>query len=207
MRSSTPGEVPPVASLISAVRTLAFGSCVELIERLLWLSMVKYRLSNWGVLQLAARDVADAGTLDLITSAPNQAAIACRSDPTGRGEIENANALERLCHRLCSYSLCPVTAGRMGVKVCLLLLQNACGLRLPMRPLGAAAGSITALISVGLPEIHRFVDGALEFVASTLTPVPPKASITCRTRALDEHSRRRIAPTALTSVPRKCRHC
>ena len=55
------------------------------------------------VLQLATRDVADAGTLDLdhVGAEPGQQLRAGRSR-LDVGEIENANALERLCHRLCS---------------------------------------------------------------------------------------------------------
>jgi hypothetical protein len=54
-----------------------------------------------------------------------------------------------------------------------------CGLRLPMRPLSLpAAGSITALIRVGLPEsiaalTARFSSSGVV----ALTPTPPKASI------------------------------
>ena len=54
-----------------------------------------------------------------------------------------------------------------------------CGLRLPMRPLSLpAAGSITALIRVGLPEsIAAFTARLRSSGVVALTPVPPKASI------------------------------
>ena len=64
------------------------------------------------VLQLAAGDVAHAGTLDLdhVGAEPGQQLRAGRSR-LDVGEIENANALQRLCHRLCSVSYLPC-AGR-----------------------------------------------------------------------------------------------
>ena len=54
-----------------------------------------------------------------------------------------------------------------------------CGLRLPMRPLSLpAAGSITALIRVGLPKsIAAFTARLRSSGVVALTPVPPKASI------------------------------
>src|SRR6185437_6622807 len=54
-----------------------------------------------------------------------------------------------------------------------------CGLRLPMRPDSLpAAGSITALMSVGLPESIAALTARLSSSGEvTLTPAPPKASI------------------------------
>src|ERR1700733_817404 len=54
-----------------------------------------------------------------------------------------------------------------------------CGLRLPMRPPSRpAAGSITALISVGLPESIAALTARLSSSGEVaLTPVPPNASI------------------------------
>src|SRR5258706_9302683 len=59
----------------------------------------------WHILQLTARNIADARALDLdhIGAEPGQQLRAGRSR-LDVGEIENANALERLCHRLCSVS-------------------------------------------------------------------------------------------------------
>ena len=57
--------------------------------------------------------------------------------------------------------------------------STLCGLRLPMRPLSLpAAGSITALISVGLPESIAALTARLSSSGVVaLTPTPPKASI------------------------------
>src|SRR5438105_12835600 len=54
-----------------------------------------------------------------------------------------------------------------------------CGLRLPMRPLSLpAAGSITALIRVGLPlSIAAFTARLSSSGDVAFTPTPPKASI------------------------------
>src|SRR4051794_40899337 len=79
MRSSTPGPKFSTSTsqvLISAVRTsLPFGFLVSsVIERLLWLSMVKYRLSTLGISCNCPRVMSPTpGRSTLITSAPNQA--------------------------------------------------------------------------------------------------------------------------------------
>ena len=59
------------------------------------------------------------------------------------------------------------------------LRSTLCGLRLPMRPLSLPApGSITALISVGLPESMAAFTARLSSSGEVaLTPVPPNASI------------------------------
>src|ERR1700710_3034089 len=58
-------------------------------------------------------------------------------------------------------------------------LRTLCGLRLPMRPLSEpAAGSITALINVGLPESIASLTARFNSSGEVaLTPTPPKASI------------------------------
>jgi len=58
------------------------------------------------------------------------------------------------------------------------LRSTLCGLRLPIRPLSLpAAGSITALTSVGLPEsIASFTARFNSSGVVTLTPTPPNAS-------------------------------
>src|SRR5262249_29572174 len=59
------------------------------------------------------------------------------------------------------------------------LRSALCGLRLPMRPLSLpVAGSITALISVGLPEsIASFTARLSSSGVVALAPTPPNASI------------------------------
>ena len=75
------------------------------------------------------------------------------------------------------------------------LLSALCGLRLPMRPLSLpAAGSSTALISVGLPESIAVVDGALELVRRRRIDADAAERLhhLVVARALDEHGRRRV---------------
>src|SRR6185436_18537239 len=85
------------------------------------------------------------------------------------------------------------------------LLSTLCGLRLPMRPLSLpAAGSSTALMSVGLPEsIAAFTARLSSSGLVALTPTPPKASIILSYRAPATNTV--VAGSALvllTSVPR-----
>src|SRR5438270_12622320 len=66
-----------------------------------------------------------------------------------------------------------------SIRLIYFLRITLCGLRLPMRPLSLpAAGSITALIRVGLPEsIALFTARLSSSGVVALTPTPPKASI------------------------------
>src|SRR3954447_9415499 len=79
MRSSTPGPKFSTSTshfLMSSVRTsLPLGFLVSsVIERLLWLSMVKYRLSTFGMSCNWPRVMSPTpGRSTLITSAPNHA--------------------------------------------------------------------------------------------------------------------------------------
>src|SRR4051794_20538917 len=87
MRSSTPGPKFSTSTshcLISAVRTsLPFGFLVSsVIERLLWFSMVKYRLSTLGISCNCPRVMSPTpGRSTLITSAPNQASSCVQVGP------------------------------------------------------------------------------------------------------------------------------
>src|ERR1700674_344619 len=87
MRSSTPGPKFSTRTsqlLISAVRTsLPFGFLVSsVIERLLWLSMVKYRLSAFGTSCNWPRVMSPTpGRSTLITSAPNHASNCVQVGP------------------------------------------------------------------------------------------------------------------------------
>ena len=64
-------------------------------------------------------------------------------------------------------------------RMCHFFFSLLCGLRLPMRPLSLpAAGSSTALISVGLPLSIAALTARLSSSGDVaLTPTPPKASI------------------------------
>src|SRR4029077_7241040 len=83
--------------------------------------------------------------------------------------------------------------------------KTLCGLRLPMRPLSEPdAGSITALIRVGLPEsIAAFTARFSSSGVVAFTPTPPKASIILSWREpLTNTGGAGSAPALLTSVPR-----
>src|SRR6202041_2587677 len=133
------------------------------------------------VLQLTAGDVANARTLHLdhVGAEPGQQLRAGRAR-LNVGEIENSNALERLCHCRTPSRICSRMRGELCVNLsCYFFLRALCGLRLPMRPLSEpAAGSITALISVGLPEFMASFTARLSSSGVVaLTPTPPNASI------------------------------
>src|SRR6185369_4655065 len=87
MRSSTPGPKFSTSTshfLISSVRTsLPLGFLVSsVIERLLWFSMVKYRLSTFGMSCSWPRVMSPTpGRSTLITSAPNQASSCVQVGP------------------------------------------------------------------------------------------------------------------------------
>src|SRR5450432_3018932 len=87
IRSSTPGPKFSTSTsqlLIRAVRTsLPFGFLVSsVIERLLWLSMVKYRLSTLGTSCNWPRVISPTpGRSTLITSAPNHASNCVQVGP------------------------------------------------------------------------------------------------------------------------------
>src|SRR5215475_9905948 len=74
--------------------------------------------------------------------------------------------------------LISVDARQIGHAHCF-LRTTLCGLRLPMRPLSLpAAGSITALMSVGLPEsIALFTARLSSSGVVTFAPTPPNASM------------------------------
>jgi hypothetical protein len=87
MRSSTPGPKFSTSTsqfFIKAVRTsLPLGFLVSsVIERLLWLSMVKYRLSTFGMSCNWPRVMSPTpGRSTLITSAPNHASNCVQVGP------------------------------------------------------------------------------------------------------------------------------
>jgi len=184
MRSSTPGPKFSTSTsqvLISAVRTsLPLGFLVSsVIERLLWLSMVKYRLSTLGMSCNCPRVMSPTpGRSTLITSAPNQASNCVQVGPDWTWvKSRMRTPLSAFVIVFAPYCVCPARAGVMGFG--LFLFSALCGLRLPMRPLSLpAAGSITALIRVGLPESIAALTARFNSSGEVaLTPTPPKASI------------------------------
>src|SRR6266581_131401 len=192
MRSSTPGPKFSTSMsqvLISAVRTsLPFGFLVSsVIERLLWLSMVKYRLSTLGMSCSWPRVMSPTpGRSTLITSAPNQASNCVQVGPDCtwvKSRMRTpASALVMICFLLERFdgSRSPACAGdEADGYVGFFLLRMLCGLRLPIRPLSEPdAGSITALIRVGLPESIAALTARFNSSGEVaLTPTPPNASI------------------------------
>src|SRR5712672_564912 len=193
IRSSTPGPKFSTSTsqlLIRAVRTsLPFGFLVSsVIERLLWLSMVKYRLSTFGTSCNWPRVISPTpGRSTLITSAPNHASncvqvgpdwtwvksrmrtpfsafviifllrsILLSSCPRKRasGNRRRFSRARSLSHDGSVATGFPACAGNDADGLLSHFLRSLlCGLRLPMRPLSLpAAGSIAALMRVGLPE-------------------------------------------------------
>src|SRR5436190_2135945 len=193
MRSSTPGPKFSTSTsqlLISAVRTsLPFGFLVSsVIERLLWFSMVKYRLSTLGMSCNWPRVMSPTpGRSTLITSAPNQASNCVQVGPDWtwvksrmRTPLSALVMIYFLLERFDgSRSPRQMRQTRPLGYACFFLLRMLCGLRLPMRPLSEPdAGSITALISVGLPDSIAALTARFNSSGVVaLTPTPPNASI------------------------------
>src|SRR5216683_2220334 len=139
------------------------------------------------VAQLAARDVADAGTLylDHVGAEPGKK-LGAGWPGLHMGEVEDADAIKCLAHFTLRNLSSRFRAERhtascraaRQTKV-YFLRSTLCGLRLPMRPLSLpAAGSITALMRVGLPE--SMAASTARFNSSGVvawTPTPPNASI------------------------------
>src|SRR6202045_856775 len=164
MRSSTPGPKFSTSTsqlLISAVRTsLPFGFLVSsVIERLLWLSMVKYRLSTFGLSCSCPRVISPTpGRSTLITSAPNHASNCVQVGPDWTCvKSRMRTPLSAFVIVLLRIVSAPAPAGRKrggaahGPSGCgYFFFSLLCGLRLPIRPLSLPApGSSTALIRVG----------------------------------------------------------
>src|ERR1700730_1864499 len=171
MRSSTPGPKFSTSTsqfLISAVRTsLPLGFLVSsVIERLLWLSMVKYRLSTLGLSCSWPRVMSPTpGRSTLITSAPNQANNCVQVGPDWtwvKSRMRTPVSALVIC--LCSVSCLPC-ACRKEWKWPLFLFQNALRIEIADAPALGAGRRINHGVDQGrLARIHRRVDGALEFI-------------------------------------------
>src|ERR1700744_2396940 len=155
MRSSTPGPKFSTSTsqlLISAVRTsLPFGFLVSsVIERLLWLSMVKYRLSAFGTSCNCPRVMSPVpGRSTLITSAPNQASNCVQVGPDCtwvKSRIRTpSSALDILCSCLLRKSAFRIEVADVAT-------------------LAARRGIDHRVDQRGLAGGHRRVNGALELV-------------------------------------------
>src|ERR1700676_1131206 len=181
MRSSTPGPKFSTSTsqlLINAVRTsLPFGFLVSsVIERLLWLSMVKYRLSTFGLSCNWPRVISPTpGRSTLITSAPNQARNCVQVGPDWtwvKSRIRTPlSAFVIILLRIVSV---PARAGRNGdgdisrtpSGCCRLLLSNL-ALRIEVADAAtlAAGRRIDYCVDEGrLAGVHRGVNGALQLI-------------------------------------------
>ena len=135
------------------------------IERLLQLSIVKYRLSAFGTSRSWPRVASPCGGSNLMTSAPIHASSCEHVGPA--------------CTCVMSRMRTSFSASIGSPAILRFISSSRLGFRLVMRPLSVpAVSSITALISVGLRE--RMASSiALRSSAGVVacTPTPPNASI------------------------------
>src|ERR1700733_13356586 len=155
MRSSTPGPKFSTSTsqlLISAVNTsLPFGFLVSsVIERLLWLSMVKYRLSAFGTSCNCPRVMSPTpGRSPLITSAPNHASNCVQVGPdctwVKSRILTPSSALDILCS-------CLLRKGTFRIEIA------------DVATLAARRRVDHRVDQRGLAAVHGCVDGALQLV-------------------------------------------
>ena len=141
------------------------------IERLFALSIVKYRLSTPGMSRNWPRVTSPSPARStLMTSAPNHASSCVQVGP------DCTCVKSRM--RTPSSAL-PISDGPLKSDSGYFLRTALCGLSFPMLPLSVpAAGSITALMTVGVPE--SIAASTARFSSSgvvAFTPAPPNASI------------------------------
>src|SRR4029079_10301560 len=208
MRLSAPGAKFSTSTSHCLTRAsriaLPFGFLAStVIERLLALSIVKYRLSTPGMSRSWPRVTSPSPARStLMTSAPSHASRcvhggpACTRvksrmrTPSSALPISATSQVNHRAHRehrgQCEGLLGGLGGGSNETLSLLLSLffryffrTALCGLSLPMLPLSVpAAGSITALTRVGLPEsIALFTAWLNSSGVVTWTPPPPKASI------------------------------
>src|SRR6202167_4349052 len=172
MRSSTPGPKFSTSTsqvLISAVRTsLPFGFLVSsVIERLLWLSMVKYRLSTFGTSCNWPRVMSPTpGRSTLITSAPNHASNCVQVGPDWtwvKSRMRtpfSALVMVSLLRNIRTSSSC---ARRQGTRS--FLPQHALRVEVADAAAFGAGRRIDRRVDQGrLSGIHRRVDRALQLI-------------------------------------------
>src|SRR5258705_1475446 len=181
MRSSTTGAKFPTSTsqvLISAVRTsLPFGFLVSsVIERLLWFSIVKYRLSTFGMSCSWPRVISPTpGRSTLITSAPNQASNCVQVGPDWTCvKSRMRTPFSAFVIVFAPYRLCSCTAGRKRGRglsqprpdvAGLFLANDALRIEIADAPALGAGRRINHRVDQGrLARIHRRVDGALQFI-------------------------------------------
>ena len=147
----------------------------SVMPRLLWFSMVKYRLSTLGMSCSCPRVASPTpGRSTLMTSAPNQA----------RSWVQVGPDCTWVMSRILTPSRALLIASflflRVEIKTCgYLRATTRCGLRFPIRPLSVPAeGSMTAFTRVGLPEsMAAFTAWLSSSGEVAVTPTPPKPAI------------------------------
>src|SRR5580693_4897967 len=172
MRSSTPGPKFSTSTsqlLISAVRTsLPLGFLVSsVIERLLWLSMVKYRLSAFGTSRSWPRVISPTpGRSTLITSAPNHASNCVQVGPDWtwvKSRMRtpfSALVMVSLLRNIKTWSSC---ARRRGTRS--FLLQRALRVEVADAAAFGAGRRVDRRVDQGrLSGIHRRVDRAFQLI-------------------------------------------
>src|SRR3569832_2614975 len=209
MRSSTPGpkfSTSTSRDLISAVRTsLPFGFLVSsVIERLLWVSMVKYRLSTFGTSCNCPRVMSPTpGRSTLITSAPNQASNCVQVGPDWtwvKSRIRtplSAFVMVLLPTRIC-YPRGGICVNWSGI-----LLESALRIEVAdASALGAGGGIDHCVDQCRLAGIHRRVDGALQLIRARRIHAYAAEGLhhLVVAGACDENRRRGIGAAALVDV-------
>src|ERR1700686_165887 len=179
IRSSTPGPKFSTSTsqlLISAVRTsLPFGFLVSsVIERLLWLSMVKYRLSTLGMSCNWPRVMSPTpGRSTLITSAPNQASNCVQVGPDWtwvKSRMRTPSSAFVICSLLITSSCCRhardgTGAGAPRQRLNLFLAKDALRIEVADAAALRAGPRVDHRVDQGrLAGIHRRVDGALQLI-------------------------------------------
>src|SRR6478752_5448587 len=185
MRSSTPGPKFSTSTsqlLISAVRTsLPLGFLVSsVIERLLWFSMVKYRLSTLGMSCSCPRVMSPTpGRSTLITSAPSQASSCVHVGPDCTCVKSRMRTPSSALLMLCSNLL---RQGAFGVEIA------------DVAALAARRRVDHSVDQRGPARVHRRVHGLLQLVRRRCIDADPAEPFDhpVVARAFDERRRRRV---------------
>src|SRR5580698_2885151 len=208
IRSSTPGPKFSTSTsqlLISAVRTsLPFGFLVSsVIERLLWLSMVKYRLSTLGTSCSWPRVISPTpGRSTLITSAPNHASNWVQVGPDWtwvKSRIRTPlSAFVMVLLRVVSVSRTGDLRESSGF-----LLERALRIEVADASALGTRGRVDHRIDQRrLAGVHRFVHRSLEFVRARRIDADAAERFhhLVVARACNENRRRRLGVAALVDV-------